>query len=154
MKPQSKTVNLSWRQIEVLTAKLTGKIQKAGFKPQYLVGITVSGLFPVGILAKEFDTKDVAVVSARSYSNRRQGKLKITALPNINLRGKRVLLVDEIADRGTTLRHVAKILVQKYKVKELKTATLVVNKKNCEYWPDFYVKEVDRWVVFPWDRRS
>ena len=147
-----RTVNLSWRQVEQLSKKLAKNVRASGFKPQYLVGITVSGLFPVALVAKAFDTKDVAIVSARSYSERRQGKLKVTALPNIRLRGKRVLLVDEIADRGTTLKHISKILKNRYKVGEVRTAVLVVNKKNCETSPDFYMLEVDRWVVFPWDK--
>ena len=149
-----KTTSLSWGRIERMSAELARLVRKSGFKPQQLVGITVSGVFPVALVAKEFNTKDVSMVSARSYSKRRKGKLRITALPNINLRGKRVLLVDEIADRGTTLKHISKILIQKYKVKELKTATLVVNKKNCEYWPDYYVLKVEKWVVFPWDKQG
>mgnify|MGYP001610419839 FL=1 len=145
-------IKLSWRQVEQLTSKLARSIRLSGFKPAYLVGITVSGLFPLALVAKEFDTKNVAVVSARSYSERRQGKLKVTALPKVDLRGKRVLLVDEIADRGTTLKHVSKILIRDYKIGELKTATLFVNKKHCEYLPDYHVRKVDRWVIFPWDK--
>ena len=95
---EPKTINLSWQQVEDLAAKLANAVRSSGFKPDCLVGITVSGLFPLALVAKEFDTKDVAVVSARSYNERKQGKLKITALPKIELRGKRVLLVDEIAD--------------------------------------------------------
>ena len=144
--------NLSWRQIEQLSEKLAKAVRRSGFKPQCLIGITVGGVFPLALLAKTLRTKDIATISARSYSERKQGKLRITALPKINLRGKRVLLVDEIADRGTTLKYISKLLMRQYKVRELKTAVLVVNKKNCETWPDFRVLEVDRWVVFPWDR--
>lgn len=151
MKANREVVGLSWRQVETLTVKLADAIRAGDFKPEYLIGVTVGGLFPVGLLAKRFDTKDVAVVSARSYSERKQGKLKITALPRVDLRGKRVLLVDEIADRGTTLKHLSSLLIREYKIKELKTAVLVVNKKNCEYRPDFYAREVDKWVAFPWD---
>lgn len=148
----AETVDVSWEDIEQLTKELANRIRAGGFVPGHLVGITVSGLFPLGLLAKEFDTKDVVVVSARSYTDREQGKLEVTALPKIDLEGQKVLLVDEIADRGTTLKHISEMLIREYKVKELKTATLVVNKKNCEFWPDFYVMEVDRWVVFPWDK--
>lgn len=146
------TIDLSWEDIERSTHDLAVRIKAQRFAPECLVGITVSGLFPLGLIAKEFDTKDVVVVSARSYTDREQGKLEVTALPKIDLEGKRVLLVDEIADRGTTLKHISEILKREYQVGELKTATLVVNKKNCEFWPDFYVMEVDRWVVFPWDK--
>lgn len=145
-------IDLSWEDVESLTRQLADAIRASGYKPEYLIGITVSGLFPLGLLAKEFDTKDVAVVSARSYDDRTQGKLEITALPKVDLRGKDVLLVDEIADRGTTLKHISEVITRDYGVRELKTATLVINKENCEHRPDFYVREVDTWVVFPWDK--
>ena len=145
-------IHVTWKRIERLVENLARAVRASGFKPQCIVGITVGGVFPMALIAKEFNTKEVAVISARSYSRKRQGKLRVTALPNIDLRGKRVLLIDEMADRGTTLQYISKILVRQYKVKELKTATLVVNKKNCKYWPDFYVMEVDTWVVFPWDK--
>ncbi|RJR12810.1 hypothetical protein C4585_03120 [Candidatus Parcubacteria bacterium] len=148
----SETVDVSWQDIEHLTKQLAKLVREDGFTPDVLIGITVSGLFPVGLLAKEFDTKDVVVVSARSYNDREQGKLQVTALPNVDLEGKNVLLVDEIADRGTTLEHIRKIFIEEYKVKELKSAVLVVNEKNCTFWPDFYVMKVDKWVVFPWDK--
>ena len=152
MKAKIRTTDLSWKQLERLVRKLASKIRESGWKPQCLIGITVGGIIPLALLADEFDTKNIATVSARSYSKKRQGKLRITSLPEIDLRGKRVLLVDEIADRGTTLKYISKLLMRQYKVRELKTAVLVVNKKNCETWPDFRVLEVDRWVVFPWDR--
>lgn len=146
-------MNLSWGRIEKLSLKLAHAVRVSGYRPQYLIGITVGGVFPLALLAKALDTKDVAVISARSYSNRRKGKLRVTALPKVNLHGKRVLLVDEIADRGATLKHVSKILINQYKVKELRTAVLIVNKENCKNWPDYYCVAVDKWVVFPWDEK-
>lgn len=148
----SDAVELSWGDIERLSEELAERIRADGYRPEVLIGITVSGLFPVGLLAKAFDTKDVVVVSARSYNDREQGKLEVTALPNVDLQGKDVLLVDEIADRGTTLEHIKGIFVREYGVHALKTAVLVVNKKNCQHWPDFYVMEVEKWVIFPWDK--
>src|SRR3989344_8055303 len=133
MKAKTRTTDLSWKQLERLVRKLANKIRAGSWKPQCLIGITVGGIIPLPLLADEFGTKNIATVSARSYSKKRQGKLKITALPKISLRGKRVLLVDEIADHGTTLKYISRILNREYKVKELKTATLVVNKKNCEH---------------------
>ncbi|OGG79232.1 hypothetical protein A3A39_01330 [Candidatus Kaiserbacteria bacterium RIFCSPLOWO2_01_FULL_54_13] len=146
-----KTIKLSWYQIQKLARQLASQIRTRRFRPDCIIGITVSGLIPLVLLAGEFKTKDVAAISARPYSKRRQGKLKITALPKINLRGKKVLLVDEIADRGTTLRHISGIFKRKYGAGTVKTAALVVNKKNCVFIPDFHVLEVDQWIVFPWD---
>lgn len=153
MKPRIRTTNLSWKQLEHLVKKLAREIHASDWKPQCLIGIIVGGVIPLALLADEFGTKDIATVSARSYSKKRQGKLRITALPEIDLRGKRVLLVDEIADKGTTLKRISEIFVRKYKVRELKTASLVVNRKNCKHWPDYHVLKTDKWVVFPWDKK-
>ena len=151
MKAKIRTTDLSWKQLERLVRKLASKIRESGWKPQCLIGITVGGIIPLALLADEFGTKNIATVSARSYSKKRQGKLRITSLPEIDLRGKRVLLVDEIADRGTSLKRISGIFMRRYKVRELRTAALVVNKKKCKHWPDYHVLETDKWIVFPWD---
>src|SRR3989344_4110842 len=107
MKAKTRTTDLSWKQLERLVRKFANKIFPGSWKPQCLIGITVGGIIPLALLADEFGTKNIATVSARSYSKKRQGKLRITSLPEIDLRGKRVLLVDEIADRGTTLKRIS-----------------------------------------------
>lgn len=149
---EEEKIHLSWEDVEGLVQELAEKLRASGFEPECLIGITVGGIIPLALLADKLGTKDVATVSARSYTAGEQGKLQVTALPEIDLRGKRVLLVDEIADRGTTLAYISELFREKYGVGELKAAVLVVNKKNCEHWPDYHAREVDRWVVFPWDR--
>jgi len=142
---------LSWREVHALSKTLARKVRRSAFAPNCLIGITVGGLVPLALVADALKTKDVVTISARSYQKKRQGKLHVTALPKIDLRGKRVLLVDEIADRGTTLKYLAALIKNKYKAKEVRTATLVVNTKNCTFMPDFFVLETRIWIVFPWD---
>lgn len=146
-----RTKKLSWAEVHKYSKSLARAVQKSGFRPDCLVGITVGGLVPLALVADALKTKDVATISARSYDKKRQGKLLVTALPKIDLRGKRVLLIDEIADRGTTLRHLSTLLKRRFKTKEVKTAVLVVNTEHCEFKPDFYVLGTHVWIVFPWD---
>src|SRR3989344_3911703 len=107
MKAKTRTTDLSWKQLGRLVRRLGEEMRAGGWKRLCLIGITVGGVIPLALLADEFGTKNIATVSARSYSKKRQGKLRITSLPEIDLRGKRVLLVDEIADRGTTLKRIS-----------------------------------------------
>src|SRR3989344_6463505 len=116
MKAKTRTTDLSGKKHGRLVRKLADEIRASGWKPQCLICITVGGIIPLALLADEFGTKNIATVSARSYSKKRQGKLRITSLPEIDLRGKRVLLVDEIADRGTTLKRISGIFMRRYKV--------------------------------------
>jgi hypoxanthine phosphoribosyltransferase len=148
-------VVLSWARLERLSEELAGKVEKSGFNPECLVGIAVGGLVPLALLSRRLNVREVATITARSYSKTTQERetLIVSNTPEMDLRGKRVLLVDEIVDTGETLKAVVEILKNKYEVTELKTATLVVNKAHCLVFPDFSVLEVDRWVTFPWEAK-
>lgn len=144
--------NLSWQDIDGVTDKLIKEIKNSGFKPDYLVGITVGGLIPLGLLAKGLDMNTVVTVSANSYEGQERGNLNIIYLPSIDLTGKKVLLIDEIVESGETLKQISQILLDKYKVSELKTAVFVINKDKCKFLPDFHIVETTEWIVFPWEK--
>ena len=56
--------------------------------------------------------KKIAFIKASSYGNSTEtsGKLTVTGLEKLNLCGKKVLLVDDIADTGITLMHLSQKL--------------------------------------------
>lgn len=143
--------NLSWKDIDDITEELIKNIKTSGFKPDYLVGITVGGLIPLGMLAKGLGMNTVVTVSANSYEGQERGNLNITYLPSIDLTAKKVLLIDEIVGSGETLRQISQILLNQYKVSELKTAVFVVSKNECKFLPDFHIVKTMEWIVFPWE---
>jgi len=146
---------LSWEQIEEVVDELAGKIKASGFQPDYIIGITMGGLIPLYLIAKRLDIDNVLTVSASSYEKDKQKELEITYLPEIDLRGKKVLLVDDIADTGVSLKGVSEAIINKYGLSELKTATLAVNKDRCKFYPDFYAAvEQGEWLVFPWEKED
>ena len=145
---------LSWNDIDTYIGLLTEKIKGSGFVPDYLVGITVGGLAPLALLAKKLRIRDILTISAHSHHGHIQGKLEITNLPNVDIRGKKILLIDEISDTGETLKKVSDIFKNDYGVGELKTATIAINSARCRFIPDFWVYEDDRWIVFPWENES
>jgi hypothetical protein len=65
---------------------------------------------------------------------------------------KKVLLVDDIADSGESLK-LAKTHLQQQGAHEVKTATLY-QKSHSTTTPDFYEKQTTNWVVFPWDTKE
>ena len=145
---------LTWEDIEKATDKISKKIKDIGFNPDYIIGITTGGLIPLYFLAKKLnDTDNVLTISATSYDKDRKKDLRIIYLPKVDLSGKKVLLVDEIVETGDTLKKISDILINEYKVGELKTATLGVNTDKCKFFPDFYsFEEKGEWVVFPWEK--
>ena len=146
---------LSWEDIEKITDELADNIKARRFKPDYIIGITTGGLIPLYFLAKKLDIDNILTVSASSYEKDKQKELKITYLPEINLTGKNLLLIDEIAETGSSLKGVSDLVISKYQPSALKTATLCVNKDKCKFYPDFYgIIDEDEWIVFPWEKED
>lgn len=90
-------------------------------------------------------------IQASSYGNRgdKRGGLTITGLNNIYIKGKNVLIVDDIFDSGVTLSEVYKHLavLQPKTLKSLVLLSKMVS--HCtEYRPDYVLFEIEnRFVV-------
>jgi len=145
----------SWEEIDRFADELVSKVQASGFMLDYLVGIAVGGLIPLGLLAKKLDSNAVLTVSASSYNdaNQKTGEPTVWNLPTLDLSNKKILIVDEIAETGETLEAVKKVLIEKCNAGDIKTAVLGIHKKKCMIVPDFYIFAEEVWIVFPWEER-
>lgn len=149
---ENEIVKFTWQDVEKNIEKLADKIKKDGFEADYIIGITTGGLIPLGLLVEKLGVHKILTVSAKSYEKDKQKELSITYLPEVDLSGMKILLVDEIADTGITLNKVSQAILNKYNVVELKTASLVINNRNCNFLPDFFAASVDSWAIFPWNK--
>jgi hypoxanthine phosphoribosyltransferase len=68
--------------------------------------------------------------------------------PPPTIRGRRVLVVDETCESGSTMR-LALNEVRAMKPAEVRSA---VSFKTGEYAPDFYAFETESFIILPWDR--
>ncbi|NTV41498.1 MAG: hypothetical protein HGA61_04495 [Candidatus Moranbacteria bacterium] len=145
---------ISWDEIEKAIENLLVQIKKADYEVDYIIGIASGGIVPLGLLAKKLGIKNILTVTARSYVGEKQEQLNVTYLPEIDLSGKRILLVDELVDSGQTLKKITQVIIEKYRPEKLKTATLAINKKNCDFRPDFFAISSEDWMVFPWEKED
>ena len=74
------------------------------------------------------------------------------SLPNgLEIKGKRLLVVDDVADEGSTLAGVKERLAQTANGDaEIRLLTLY-KKPWAKVIPDYWAEETDRWIVFPWE---
>ena len=143
----------SWDDIEKLSYELADKVKASGFAPDYLIGITTGGLIPLALVAKRLGSKNLLTVSASSYNKQEQKELQISNIPKIDMSGKKVLLIDEIADTGVTLKKISEILLAECHIGELRTAVIAVSEGKCDPLPDYFIlSDINEWLVFPWDR--
>jgi len=81
------------------------------------------------------------------------GKAKLAQGLQVDISGKRVLVVDDITDTGQSLK-LAVDHIAKQKPKEIKSATLL-HITHSKYVPHYYSEEVPEdnwtWFIFPWN---
>jgi hypoxanthine phosphoribosyltransferase len=144
----------SWSQIYKLLLRLSSKIRSASYTPDAIVGISRGGWFPARLLSDLLETTNLVNVKTECYT----GIAKSVKQPRLiqfisgEVSGKKVLVVDEIADSGRTLKLVVNYLKEQGAA-EVKTAVLYRKPKSV-ITPDFCEKKTDSWVVFPWELKE
>lgn len=147
-------VVLGWRRFLEDCALLAGQIRKSGYKPDLLIAIARGGWIIGRLLSDFLGLEEVTSLVIRSYRGigNRSAESVVWRQELPDLRGRRVLLVDDIADTGSTLR-IATELVRGAGADEARTATLYIKSKSS-FRPDYFVQVVDKWVVFPYEYRE
>ena len=128
-------------------------IIKREYEFDVIVGISRGGLIPAVRISHIFDNKRLLLMEAKYYKDIgvRDDKPKISlAFKKEDVTGKKVLLVDDVADTGGTLAAV-KEHIESLSPKELKVA-VVASKPISIVKPDYTVFNTDKWIIFPWEK--
>jgi len=143
---------MSWDLFQDLSKKTADKIIASGFKPDFIVGLARGGWVLSRVLCDFLGVKDLVSLKVEHWgvTATPDGSAQIKYPFRISLRGRRVLIVDDITDTGESMR-VAAEYVKTMNPLLVKTATLR-HIKGSKFTPDFYGDEITwRWVVFPWN---
>ncbi|HVO85494.1 MAG TPA: phosphoribosyltransferase [Candidatus Eisenbacteria bacterium] len=144
----------TWTQIYTMLLDLADKTRNSSFKPDIIVGVSRGGWLPARVLSDLLSNPSLASVGAELYVgvSEPNGKAVITQPVSTSVKGKKVLIVDEVVDTGKTLE-----LVKEY-VAEQGAAAVRIATVYWKPWstvkPDFFEKETDRWIVFPWETKE
>lgn len=131
------------------TKKLIQKVQ--AFKSEAIVGIARGGLTLAHAMAEGMNLREVQTLRTELYDGETK-RSQITVFDNSQLTHlQRVLVVDDIADSGETLKIVMEYLEKKYPKIEFQSATLFY-KKTSVYEPHSWINETNDWIDFFWER--
>jgi len=133
---------------------LARKIYDSSYRPDLLLVLWRGGA-PVGLVVHEFlDYKGVQtrhmVIRAESYAGIHErtepvvGNIEVVL--DVLRDGLNVLVVDDIFDTGSTVGKIRQLLMSRNV--NLKVATLYC-RQGAKDRPDYYIREVSGWVVFP-----
>jgi len=154
-------IYFSYSMIHRTIKKLSEEIRESGFNPELMVAIGTGGFIPARIM-KTFLDIPILTVGIRYYD--KENKLqsvpeKIQWIDEVEakLKGKRVLLVDEVDDTRSTLEYCLRELLKQgpqeiavavlHKKEKPKTGIIPPEIKR------YFCGEIlpDAWCCYPWD---
>jgi hypoxanthine phosphoribosyltransferase len=115
------------------------------YQPEIVLGVAKAGVIPGVVVASIMQCDFSSMVVTRHEAG--EQPVLVTGPPP-SIRGRRVLVVDETCDTGSTMR-LALSEVRALQPAEVRSA---VSFKTGDYTPDFYAFETDNFIILPWDR--
>jgi len=151
-----KHLYVSWDEYHLLIERLALKVHHSDWEFDQILCLARGGMRPGDVLSRVFD-RPLAIMSTSSYRSEAgtiQGRLdmaKYITMPKGELAG-RVLLVDDLADSGVTLRAVVDRLRSMPAIEQLRCAVIWV-KAQSSYVPDYFVETLPTspWIHQPFE---
>lgn len=142
---------LTWDGFGDASRDIARAIIADGFEPEVVVAIARGGLLPAGSVAYGLGVKNCGAINVEFYTGigtvLDAPEVLPPALDMTYLDGRRVLLVDDVADSGRTLALAVRLLQEKGA--DVRSAT-IYTKPTTIIQPDYSWRHTDLWIDFPW----
>lgn len=142
----------SWDRIYDMLIELAKRVKDSGFKPDLIVGVCRGGWAPARVMSDLLENANTASIRIEFYlvPGVTAKKPVISQAIMVPVKGVNVLVVDDVADTGESL----KVAVEHLEVcgaKAIRTATLYYKPQSI-LKPDFFIIQTEQWIIFPWER--
>ena len=145
---------ISFNEVLRLSRILARKIKASGYMPDLIIAIGRGGYVPGRLIADFLLFNNLTSMKIEHYARaadmREEARIKFP-IP-VEIKGRRVLIIDDITDTGETL-NLAVDYTRSLKPADIRTG--VLQHKTCSaFTPDFYAQIIIkwRWIIYPWAR--
>jgi hypoxanthine phosphoribosyltransferase len=142
---------LSWELFGSACRALAQSIADSGYRPDIVIAIARGGLLPAGALAYALGTKAAGTLNVEFYTDVAETLpdpvILAPLLDTDALDGRKLLVVDDVADSGRTLELVMRLLAGH--AAEARSAVLYTKSRTI-IQPDYWWRATDLWITFPW----
>jgi hypoxanthine phosphoribosyltransferase len=142
---------LSYERFGVAARELAEIVVEDGYEPDWIVGIARGGLLIAGAIGYALSIKNIATMNVEFYTDVEERLDMPVLLPPVlnllDLTDTKVLVVDDVADTGETLKMVLDLLATS--VAEVRSL-VIYEKSRSMVKADFVWKRTDQWINFPW----
>lgn len=142
---------LDWASYGRAVRELAEMVATSGYRAETILAIARGGLFCAGSLGYALAVKNLYVMNCEYYTGVGDRLPVPVVLPPyldlVDLRQAKILIADDVADTGHTLKMVRDICLDQ--VGDVRTAVLY-EKSHSLVKCDFVWRYTDAWVNFPW----
>ena len=153
MSTKMKCKILTFEEVYEMTRQVANKVKESSYRPTTIVGLARGGWMPARLLCDFLGITDLISLKVEHWleTGRTRDEATIRYPLTADLKGKRLLVVDDIADTGKSLIASTSYL-SKFNADEMKTATMQFLSAS-KFVPDFYAEEVKvwTWFIYPWN---
>jgi len=152
MQEQLRCELISWAEVERLCQRLAALIKESGYRPDLVIAIGRGGYVPARLLCDYMHIMELTSIKIEHYLSgaNRQEEAVIRHPLKADIRGLRVLVVDDVNDTGDTLEAATQHL-QTFQPGEIRTAVMhdkAVTRFDVDYSARKIIKW--RWLIYPW----
>lgn len=147
---------LTWSRFGDAARELAQQVVDSGWFPDMVVAVARGGLLPAGAVAYALGVKAMGTMNVEFYTGIGVTLSEPVFLPPLmdlrTLTGKRVLVVDDVADSGRTLAKVIAAVADHGTVRrptDVRSA-VIYRKPTSATEPDYVWRTTSRWIIFPW----
>jgi uncharacterized protein len=138
-------LEVDWPFFGEICRALALRVARADYQPEIVLGIAKAGVIPGVVVASILQCDFASMVVTRQEEG---AQPILVSGPPPSIRGRRVLVVDETCDTGSTMK-LALSEVRAQRPAEVRSA---VSFKTGDYTPDFHAFETENFIILPWDR--
>ena len=144
----------NWEYIYGLAREVSDQVKADHFEPDVIVALARGGWFAGRVLCDFLGLDDLTSLKMEHYvgTAEKTGEPTIRyPMPEGSVADKDVLVVDDIADTGGSIKHAYDYVTDR-EANEVRTATLQLL-QTSEFEPDFIGERLEQWawVVYPWN---
>jgi len=148
-----KRIYLSWNDVDKLIDSIIPRV--SAYTYDLAIVITRGGIIPGAIIAERLGIQQVLVASVDFYEDEKselEWPVFMQFPADSFLRGRQVLIVDDIWDRGRQVVNVS----ERVKQAGGRPFSVVLHYKPhrshfSDKSPDFYAEETTDWMIYPWE---
>jgi uncharacterized protein len=144
-------IHLSWEDIEELVARLVTDLPR---DYDLLLVVTRGGMVPACLISEQTDIRNIVAAAVMFYTGVGDTlpEPQFLQFPSDDLlKGKRILVVDDVWDSGRTIVAVKERIDRAGASADMAVLHYKPANSKFDSRPDYYAETTDEWIVYPWD---